>query len=252
MELPASFWSNYIYQLREVNDAAADKIRKYIEKYRVPQTREELDLFIDFAYGVTAEFGDAAAELAAQMYDDVARLSKVRVPPAVPAPTPDISEVAKTVVGTAKTGNEEIISEAVGRLVKKAGVNTTLQNAIRDHAQYAWIPHGDTCAFCIMLASNGWMSGGAGLENGQAAHIHANCDCTYGVRFDTSSGVKGYDPAKYREMYDDADGSNWHQKLNSMRRDFYAENAEEINEQKRDAYEKRKERESSAAEEMNV
>ena len=37
-----------------------------------------------------------------------------------------------------------------------------------------------------------------------------------------------------------------------MRRDFYEENAEEINEQKRDNYEKRKERESSAAEETDV
>ena len=128
-----------------------------------------------------------------------------------------------------------------------------MQNAIRDGAEWAWIPVGDTCAFCLMLASNGWQRASkAALAGGHAEHIHANCDCTYAVRFDRKSGVQGYDPDKYKKMYDEADGSNWHQKLNSMRRDIYDENAEEINEQKRDAYEKRKERESSAAEELDV
>jgi hypothetical protein len=37
-----------------------------------------------------------------------------------------------------------------------------------------------------------------------------------------------------------------------MRRDAYAQNREIINEQKRDAYAKRQERESSAATEINV
>lgn len=251
-ELPLKVWQDFVWRLRQVNDQAEARIRAYIAKYRIPQTYEEYQQFLDYAYAVSTKFGEAAGEIAAEMYEAEARAAKVIVKAAVPAELPSIAEVAKTVFGTVKTGNEEIISSAVGRLVKKTGANTTLKNAIRDKAQYAWIPHGDTCAFCIMLASNGWMSGGAGLKNGQAAHIHANCDCTYGVRFDTKSGVEGYDPDKYLEMYENADGATWQQKLNSMRRDIYEENAEEINEQKRSAYEKRKERESSAAEELDV
>ena len=252
MDMPLRYWQDYVDRLRKLNDKTVELVRKYIAKYRVPQTYEEFQAFIDFAYAVSNKYGEAVAEVAAQMYEAEARLSNVIVQAAVPAEPPSIAEVAKTVYGTVKTGNEEIISSAVGRLVKKTGANTTLKNAIRDRAQYAWIPHGDTCAFCLMLASNGWMSGGAGLKNGQAAHIHANCDCTYGVRFDNTSSIQGYDPDKYLEMYENADGNNWHQKLNSMRRDIYEENAEEINEQKRSAYEKRKERESSAAEELDV
>lgn len=161
--------------------------------------------------------------------------------------------MAKTIVGTAKTNNEEIISSAIGRLVKQTGVDTTMQNALRDGAEWAWIPHGETCAFCIMLASNGWQRASRkALKNGHAEHIHANCDCTYAVRFDSSSNVAGYDPDKYFEMYSNADGHRAKDKLNSMRREFYAENSEEINAQKRDNYEKRKERESSAAEEANA
>ena len=89
-------------------------------------------------------------------------------------------------------------------------------------------------------------------ENGHAEHIHAHCDCTYAVRFDESTQVAGYDPTRYKAMYDSADGGNSTQKINAMRREFYAENREEIRAQQNSAYEKRIELNSSAAEEANV
>ena len=90
------------------------------------------------------------------------------------------------------------------------------------------------------------------LKNGHAEHIHSNCDCMYAIRFNDDTRYRGYNPDVYRRQYDNADGDTPTQKINAMRRAFYAKNAEEINEQKRDAYEKRKERESSAVEEENV
>ena len=243
MEISERTWEWYISRLRRVNDNAADLVRRYLYGLgHPPKTKAEMNALIDYCYGVSKKYGEAAAEISAQMYEQLAKLSGVAVPPAVPAPTPEISEVAKTVVGTLKTENNEIVSSAIGRLVKKTGVNTTLRNAMRDGAKYAWVPHGDTCAFCIMLASNGWMSGGAGLENGQAAHIHANCDCTYAVSFNGQTQIEGYDPEYYKELYyfeHNPDGSvkmkdgepvkrggKWESKLNGMRRDFYAQNKE--------------------------
>ena len=53
-----------------------------------------------------------------------------------------------------------------------------LKNAVRDGAEWAWVPHGDTCPFCITLASNGWQKASRKvLKGGHAEHIHANCDC---------------------------------------------------------------------------
>ncbi|MBQ1756264.1 MAG: hypothetical protein IIZ96_05930 [Oscillospiraceae bacterium] len=141
----------------------------------------------------------------------------------------------------------------MARLVKMAGVDTTMQNALRDGAEWAWVPHGDTCAFCITLASRGWQRASKkALKGGHAEHIHANCDCTYAVRFDGKSNVAGYYPDDYLEMYESADGLKPKDKINAMRREFYAQNSAEINAQKRDAYEKRQERNSSAAEEADV
>lgn len=50
----------------------------------------------------------------------------------------------------------------------------------------------------------------------------------------------GYDPDKYREIYDNAEGDTWREKLNSMRRDEYVANPEKYRAQKREAYERQR------------
>ena len=251
MTITRSVWSKYIASLRKVNDEAARLAIRYLETHDTV-TQAGVDALIEYCYSLATKYGEAAAELAAQMYDALALATGASVAPAVPAATATMQETAKAVVGTMKTGNNEIVSSAVGRLVKMAGVDTTMQNALRDGAEWAWIPVGDTCAFCITLASRGWQRASKkAIRGGHAEHIHANCDCTYAIRFDDSE-VEGYDSREYEEMYYDADGKKPQDRINAMRREFYAQNKDEINAQKRSAYEKRKERESSSAEEINV
>lgn len=251
MTITRSVWSKYIASLRKVNDEAARLAIRYLETHDTV-TQAGVDALIEYCYSLATKYGEAAAELAAQMYDALALATGASVAPAVPAATATMQETAKAVVGTMKTGNNEIVSSAVGRLVKMAGVDTTMQNALRDGAEWAWIPVGDTCAFCITLASRGWQRASKkAIRGGHAEHIHANCDCTYAIRFDDSE-VEWYDPREYEEMYYDADGKKPQDRINAMRREFYAQNKDEINAQKRSAYEKRKERESSSAEEINV
>ena len=244
-------WTRYVNALRKVNDEAADLAWKYLQTHDFT-TQAGVNALIRYCFGLATKYGEAAGELAAQMYDAMAAASGAAVAPAIPAETATIGEVAQSVVGTLKTGNPEIVSSSIGRLVKMAGVDTTMQNALRDGAEWAWIPVGDTCAFCITLASRGWQRASKkALKGGHAEHIHANCDCTYAIRFDDSK-VEGYDPSLYARLYNSAEGRSPEEKINSMRREFYAENADEINAQKRSAYAKRVERESSAAEEAEV
>lgn len=253
MTISERTWVNYINRLRKVNDAAADKMAQYLRTH-VIESYAQRQALIDYAYAIATTYGEGAAELACEMYDALGLASEMFMPAAEPAETATISEVAKTVNGAMKVSDDiEVIAASVGRLVKMAGVDTTMQNAIRDRAEWAWIPHGDTCAYCIALASRGWQRASSeAMKGGHAEHIHANCDCTYAVRFTKDTRFAGYRPEEYREIYDYAEGSSSRKKINAMRREFYAENKEKINAQKRSAYEKRRERESSAAEEMNV
>ena len=259
-------WNRYISVLRELNNKAAEEMIRYMSEHNLDLvtisetigskayflSSAERDALIEYAYALATKYGEGAAAAACEMYDAVATVSKARVPSAVPASTATYGEVAKTVNGTLKDSPMEVPA-AVGRLVKLAGVDTTMQNALRDGAYWAWIPKGDTCAFCITLASRGWQRASkAAMKGGHAEHIHSNCDCTYAIRFGDDLNVEGYDPEEYADMYYDADGSTPEDKINSMRRQMYQQNKDEINAQKRSADERRKELNSSAAEETNI
>ena len=262
MTISDESWSKYISDLRKVNDEAARLMLEFMDLHRDPDglwnSREVRQAIIQYAYGLSSKYGEAAAELACEMYDAVGALSDVIIPAAVPAEVPTYADIAKAVNGTLKqSSNLEMVASAVARQVKMVSVDTVMKNALRDGAEWAWIPHGDTCAFCITLASRGWQPASKkAMKNGHAEHIHANCDCTYAVRFNSRTDVQGYDPDKYKRMYYDAplDGqrATGKNRINAMRREFYADNKETINAQKRSAYAKRQELNSSKAEEADV
>lgn len=242
-------WKRYITRLRAISDKAAEEMQAYVDRFGVDNTTA----LIEHAYALATKYGEAAGAAACDMYDAVATVSRVSVPPAEPAPTVTYEEMAKAINGTLKT-SEAQVPQVVGRKVKQAGADTTLKNAIRDGAQFAWVPHGDTCAFCITLASRGWQTASKkALKGGHAEHIHSNCDCEYAIRFGNEGGVRGYDPEKYKKIYYDADPSGSSKdKINAIRREQYTQNKEKINAQKRKLYNKQiKEGEALIASHLN-
>ena len=72
------------------------------------------------------------------------------------------------------------------------------------------------------------------------SHVHSNCDCTFCVRYKPNVSVEGYNPDTLYDEYINAGDTKW-DRINALRRQHYAENAEAINAQKREAYARRKE-----------
>lgn len=227
MQISAKTWNEYITRLSRLNQKAGQLMRDYIDAHGTADT----DGLVAYAYGLVTKYSEGSAELACQMYEALAEAQGVYVPAAEPAATASYGEVARMVSAT-KDQNPANLPNGVSRLVKRAGADTTLKNAIRDGAEWAWVPHGDTCPFCITLASNGWQKASQKLlKGGHAEHIHSNCDCEFAVRFRSGTTVAGYDPDKYYRQYREAGGD-----INKMRRIDYAANRERINAQKRAAY----------------
>lgn len=236
MQITANAWNEYITRLSRLNQKAGQLMRQYIDTHGTG----DADALITYAAALVTKYGEGSAELACQMYDALAEAANAGVPAAEPAVPADYGEVARMVNAT-KNQNPANLPNGVSRLVKRAGADTTLKNAVRDGAEWAWVPHGDTCPFCITLASNGWQKASSKvLKGGHAEHIHANCDCEFAIRFDHNTTVAGYDPEKYLKQYRDAGGD-----INKMRRVNYAANKERINAQKRAAYAARRLREQA-------
>jgi len=219
-----------VARLARLNQSAGQLMADYIAAHGTGDT----DTLIAYAHALVTKYGEGSAELACQMYDALAAAARAGVPAAEPAEPASYGEIARMVQATKASPPQ--MQRGVSRLVKRAGADTTLKNALRDGAEFAWVPQGDTCAFCLTLASRGWQKASqAAIKGGHAEHIHANCDCEYAIRFDGASTVAGYDPEKYLKQYRDA-GSD----VNALRRVNYARNRERINAQKRAAYAARK------------
>lgn len=279
MQISEKDWKAYITKLRKLNDKAAELVVRYVQQHGFAD-REAL---IAYCYQVVEKYGTGSAALSAAMYDATALMSQAAVPAAEMASIASYGDVAKTVNGVLKTSsNVDELAGAVSRWVKKAGCDTTLQNAVRDSdggsrnkkyggkrntgAQFAWITSGDTCAFCLALSANGWQNQTKMGAATHAEHIHSNCDCTYAVRFNDRDGVEGYSPERLEDAFSmalRAQGMDYHvddyysyqmnpEVINAMRRQIYARNSEKIRAQQNSAAEKRRELNSSKAEESEA
>ena len=211
--------AKYRNMLAQINERAASEVQNYLVNHNF----EVDEAFIDFCHGLTTEFGEAVGALACQMYDEMAEYwkattnSKRWIKPAEPAAVPTRSDVENSVYGTMKTSTKQIPG-AVQRLVKRTAEDTTLKNAIRDGAEFAWIPSGGSCAFCFALASRGWQKASdAAMSGGHAEHIHPNCNCTYTIRFDSKTEIQGYDPAAMKKVWKDLPGKKSTDKMRSLR-----------------------------------
>ena len=240
-------WNNYVQRLSKLDKRAGDAMEQYTARYGT----EDAEGLIVYANALVTKYGEGSAELAAQMYDEMAAAAGVSVPAAEPAEVASPMEVARAVYGT--LSSPPSMKGAVSRMVKQAGADTTLKNALRDGAEFAWVPGGMGCAFCLTLASRGWQRASKkAIKGGHAQHIHANCRCSYAIRFDSRTNVAGYDPDKYLRMYENAEGDTPDAKINAMRRGQYAADKDSINGQKRAAYAARKELEDKGTKKITI
>ena len=84
-------------------------------------------------------------------------------------------------------------------LVKQAGRDTVILSSKRNGRRYARVPTGkETCDFCLMTASRGFVYESAGTA-GQMAKFHGNCDCQ--IIPDGGVQPEGYDPDALYEQY---------------------------------------------------
>lgn len=222
MQISANDWQKYVSKLSAINTKAGELLQAYIDKHGL----NDIESVITYAHALVTKYGEAGSELACQMYDALAEAQGAYVNPAEPATIANRHEVAGALLKTQGTLN---MIPAIERLVKTAASDTMLKNAKRDNAEWAWVSHGDTCAFCMHLSSLGWMPAGKAILRGEhAEHIHANCDCEFAIRFDGKSTVEGYSPQKFKKIFDNAEGNTLKDKINAIRREQSARNYQKI------------------------
>ena len=219
MRITKAEWNNYKNKMSQLSDRASKEFADWVNQNGGWETIDR-QLMSEVAYTIASKYSEGSSTLAAEMYDAIAQAERVNVAPAETYSDVDFGELAKAINGALKhSTDDDFCSSPVGRSVKQSGADTMLKNASRDQAEFAWIPSGDSCAFCLVLASNGWQRASKRTIAGDhAKHIHTHCDCQFAIRFNKSTKVEGYNPEEYLEMYKNAEGRTSEEKIKSMRR----------------------------------
>ena len=244
MRISSSAWRKYQRAHSMLQGEAKRLLGEYFDS--LPWGDDErrcATLLAQRAVELANHYGLADASLSAAFYDEIMSLQGSNVPQAwVMTPNPDFvaQDVREAVErATSLETAKSLSGSALSGHVKRAGVETMRTNAVRDHAMWAWVCIGDSCAFCRTLGSNGWQQASRSVMAGNhAEHIHDNCDCQFLVKKPGETlDVEGYDPDALLAEYLDADGRSAQDHINAMRRaDYTPEYAAERNARRREQY----------------
>lgn len=159
---------------------------------------------------VISAYTDMAAARAAVSYDKIRAAQKVggRAYQAVVDSRRNPGATAgaiRALVGSVDStgGTDRFRADMLDRVdaeTRRAANSCMAYNTRRDPAKprYARVPSGETCGFCLMLASFGYQY----TTEEAASHAHRNCNCRVVPSFGKAS-VKGYDPDAMYGRYND-------------------------------------------------
>lgn len=194
--------------------ARAD-LNSLIASLNVSNPAAARDALLEVVPVLTATYGEVAASVAAEWYDELRAAGpaagRFRAQPAAVVPTAAVQETVRWAAGALWQGDSAGLSSrlsgAVDRYVQQPGRDTISRNAGRDRAKWARVPSGsETCAFCLMVASRGFVyrSEQTASKDASGEKYHAECACVPVPDWSRNPVLEGYDPAAMYEVYNAA------------------------------------------------
>lgn len=194
----------------QLKQAAMDEFLEYVHEGMT------LGEVTGIATEIASKFSLYGAELGAQWYDLCSELAGLNVDPA------DIDEVdvetiskrtgaiAESVRSTADAVEmlTSFLEGVVAESIRVTGSSNLWRDYERGMAGGRWcrVPVGDTCAWCLMLASQGaWYLSEKSALGKEPGHYHTKCNCV-AVYHANPESIAGYKKlGKYKSMYYEAD-----------------------------------------------
>lgn len=213
MQIPRSYIENYSKALNVVSDKArsamVDALSQIDYTADVASIRQAVIAIMQPACGASSTM---AARLAADFYDGLrasfgisdefnAEVYSHREPEATDGAVRAFADKLK---GDTPNVNafQNLCADRIDYETRLAANKCVEHNAKRDPLKPKWarVPTGiETCEFCIMLASRGFVY----HSEETASHAHAHCDCRIVPSWDKSPKAQGYDPDDYYKQWRD-------------------------------------------------
>lgn len=166
----------------------------------------------EFVPALVSEYGDVAATVAADWYDELRAAEGVagsfRAPLAPGTPLDKVHDrlgYATRASGPLWLGDSGTLTNFLSLMANEyalqPGRDTVMHAAHKDNAAYARIPEPGACKFCLMLASRGFVYSKS--TSGGTKKFHGKCRCnSVPVWDETKARVEyGYDPNALYDLY---------------------------------------------------
>lgn len=174
------------------------------------------DALMEFMPALVRKYGNAAGVAAADFYDGLrADAATTRAFKAIIAEADDVAvteatrRLAKALFGDNPQSMLAGLGAVVDKQVKQVGRNTIQGSARQDPGRplYARIPRGDTCTWCLKMASRGFVYASAEEAGGDGNKYHHHCDCVPTPEWSGEPTVEGYDPEALYQQYLEQDAA---------------------------------------------
>lgn len=207
------------YLTDEVNAVSADaqaRVMSVLELVDWSSVSDARDVVVEAVEMALRSATMLAAQASADFYDAAREMATGSAlgARALPGYVPEATEgavraaVQKIVDGKPVTAFNQFVLQRVDYEVKLAAANSTIANGRADprKPRFARVPTGsETCDFCLMLASRGFVY--RTESTASMGHVHSSCSCRI-VPGWPGMGVEGYDTS---EIYD-----RWQRRIGDM------------------------------------
>lgn len=206
------------YVTREINGVSAQaqrQVMRVLERIDWSDVEKARELVVQAVQMALSNATTLAAQASADLYDAVreASIGSALGTQPISGYEPEKTEKAVRsfvrfiVDGRPETFDDQVL-QRMDYEIKRASNNAIVANGRNDPAKpkYARVPTGaETCDFCLMLASRGFVY--RSESTAAIDHTHANCDCRAVPGF-PGDEVEGYDPGS---IYD-----AWQERIREM------------------------------------
>lgn len=219
---------DYSGRVKTVTDQAVDELARRIANIGATEPERRARFIRMHVRAVAEEYGLQEQELGAQWYEFCAKAAGVDVDTAIvnDIDYERLDSYFQSVLEEYENGEKEWSEveqrvfdsfESQMRGLERGTILDNLDRDVRDSrrwrqtrraamkAGYARVPVGETCAWCLMLASLGYYYRSEETALGvEPDHYHEHCDCI-AVPYNAPDAIDGYDDYNlYFDMYADA------------------------------------------------
>ena len=216
--IPQSLLNNYRKEVDQAGNEASKYIQAVIETYRSQYPNASVSEIRDYTRNAMRDvlylYGGQSALISNDFFERVAQENgeelSTEIYETIDYDKADekIRYFAKSLVTGDITDFDHSISDLTKYYVKREAFENLVKNCDKHGLRYARVPSGrETCAFCFMLASRGFVYWSEEDAGGMGHKYHSHCDCVIVPGFHKSSGVnedeqvEGYKPSKLYERY---------------------------------------------------